>query len=93
MMQIIVAFIPGEPVEIVSGMLYGAVGFLTCELGILLGSVAIFYAVRAFGRPLITALSPRRSWPAIPFCTTPKAGTADLYPLFLPGTPKDVLTM
>lgn len=94
MMQIIVAFIPGEPVEIVSGMLYGAVGgFLTCELGILLGSVAIFYAVRAFGRPLITAFIPEEKLASYSFLHNAKKLERLTFILFfLPGTPKDVLT-
>lgn len=93
-LQIIVAFIPGEPVEIVSGMLYGAIGgFLTCELGILLGSVAIFYAVRAFGRPLITAFIPEEKLASYSFLhNTKKLERLTFLLFFLPGTPKDVLT-
>ncbi len=93
-MQVIVAFIPGEPVEIASGMLYGAVGgFLTCELGILLGSVAIFYAVRAFGCPLITAFIPEEKLARYSFLrSTQKLERLTFILFFLPGTPKDVLT-
>ena len=93
-LQIIVAFIPGEPVEIVSGMLYGAVGgFLTCELGILIGSVSIFYAVRAFGRPLIPAFIPEEKLASYSFLhNAQKLERLTFILFFLPGTPKDVLT-
>ena len=37
-LQIIVAFLPGEPIEIVMGVFYGSIGGLfTCLLGILIG--------------------------------------------------------
>ena len=93
-LQIIVAFIPGEPVELVSGILYGAIGgFLTCELGIFLGSILIFYGVRRFGRPLITAFIPEENLARYSFLhNTKKLERLTFILFFLPGTPKDVLT-
>lgn len=44
MVQVVIAFIPGEPFEIVSGVLYGTIGGLgTCLLGCALASSFIFF--------------------------------------------------
>ena len=48
--QIVVAVVPGEPVQIMAGALYGPVGGLAlCLVGILIGSTLIYYFVRALG--------------------------------------------
>ena len=42
--QIVVAVVPGEPVQIMAGALYGPVGgLLLCLVGILIGSTLIYY--------------------------------------------------
>ena len=46
-LQVVIAFIPGEPVELAAGLLYGTWGgLLICLTGILLGSSMIFAVVR-----------------------------------------------
>ena len=41
-LQVVVAMIPGEPIEICAGLLYGPVwGTLSCMLGILIGSLIV----------------------------------------------------
>ena len=53
-LQVIIAIIPGEPVEIISGVLYGGFGGLClCLLGILIGTAAIYFAVKKLGYPLV----------------------------------------
>ena len=48
--QIVVAVVPGEPVQIMAGALYGPVGgLLLCLVGILIGSTLIYFIVRALG--------------------------------------------
>ena len=48
--QIVVAVVPGEPVQIMAGALYGPVGGLAlCLAGILIGSTMIYFFVRALG--------------------------------------------
>lgn len=52
--QIIVAIIPGQPMEIISGMLYGTWGgLIVCLLGIFLGTTIVFYMVRKLGLQFI----------------------------------------
>ena len=49
-LQIVVAVVPGQPMEIISGMLYGTWGgMLLCLVGILIGTTIIFYVVRKIG--------------------------------------------
>ena len=53
-LQIIVAVIPGQPMEIVSGMLYGTWrGMLLCLVGIFLGTALVFFLVRKIGTDFI----------------------------------------
>ena len=49
-LQIVVAVIPGQPLEIVSGMLYGPIGgIFVCLVGIFIGTAIVFYLVRKLG--------------------------------------------
>ena len=48
--QVVVALIPGEPLEIAGGYAFGAVGgTLLCLVGATLGSILVFALVRKFG--------------------------------------------
>ncbi|MEG2660160.1 MAG: VTT domain-containing protein [Oscillospiraceae bacterium] len=93
-LQIIIAFIPGEPVEILSCVLYGGVGgFLTCELGILIGSVIVFLAVRLLGYSVITSFISEEKLQKYKFLQdTHRLEMLTFILFFIPGTPKDVLT-
>lgn len=88
--QIVVAVVPGEPVQIMAGALYGPVGGLAlCLVGILLGSALIYAFVRALGAKAVdpAALHKYR------FLQDEKRVRSALYLLFfLPGMPKDLLT-
>lgn len=93
-LQIVVAVIPGEPVEIVMGMLYGAWGgFFTCELGILIGSLIVFFTVRALGTPIVVQLFGQERLQSYSFLqNTRRLETITFVLFFIPGTPKDILT-
>ena len=53
-LQIVVAFIPGEPIEVLAGMMYGTVpGLLMCMLGCFVGSILVFFLVKWLGRDLV----------------------------------------
>ena len=55
--QIVIAFIPGEPVEILAGVLYGGFGGLSlCLLGCVIASSGVFMFSKKFGTPLVTKL-------------------------------------
>ncbi|MCI8622501.1 MAG: TVP38/TMEM64 family protein [Provencibacterium sp.] len=93
-LQIVVAVIPGEPIEVVMGVLYGAWGgFLTCELGVLAGSLLVFGAVRLLGAPLVRAVFGEDKLKSYAFLqNTQKLELITFILFFIPGTPKDVLT-
>jgi len=93
-LQIIVAFIPGEPVELLAGVLYGTWGGLaTCLLGVLLASSTIFFSVRRFGYKLIRRLFGEDKLKEFDFLSNTEKVEAVTFVLFLiPGTPKDMLT-
>jgi len=92
--QVIVALIPGEAVEIACGYAFGAwQGALICSIGILLGSVTVILLVRRFGRKFVESLYPREKIDSLPVLNDPKKRNLLTCILFLiPGTPKDLLT-
>ena len=88
-LQVVVAVLPGEPVELMAGLLYGTWGGLAlCLLGIAVSSMAIYYCVRAAGARSIdpAILSKYR------FLRDEAHVKLFLFLLFfIPGTPKDAL--
>ena len=92
--QVVVALIPGEAVEIACGYVFGAWGgALVCSLGILLGSIAVIVLVRRFGRRFVEVFYPKEKIDSLPILRDPKKRNATAFLLFLiPGTPKDLLT-
>lgn len=93
-LQIIVAVIPGEPLEIVAGYAFGVFeGTLLCMLGALVGGVAVFLFVRYFGVKIIDIFVSHEKISQLKFLNTKKKLTLLTTIVFLiPGTPKDVLT-
>lgn len=92
--QVIVALIPGELVEIAAGYAFGSVmGAFICLVGITLGSVTVILLTRKFGRRLVESLYPREKIDALPIINNPKRRNLLTILLFLiPGTPKDLIT-
>ncbi|MDL2229473.1 VTT domain-containing protein [Treponema sp. OttesenSCG-928-L16] len=92
--QIVIAVIPGEPVELLAGMAYGSLGgLLICLLGCAAASSLIFLLVRKFGTPLIVRLFGTKKLNKYKFLNDTQKTAAAVFILFLiPGTPKDMLT-
>lgn len=92
--QVIVALIPGEAVEIAAGVIFGSWGgALVCLIGITVGSVLVIMLVRKFGRRFVESLYPREKIDALPIVNDPKKRNPLVALLFfIPGTPKDLLT-
>ena len=92
-LQIVVAFIPGEPVEIVAGSMYGALGGLAvCLLGILIGSYGIFTLVRKKGKVILERSGYADAIHRYDFIhNEQKLETIIFLLYFIPGTPKDIL--
>lgn len=92
--QVVIAFIPGEPVEIAAGLLYGTFGgLLLCMAGVLLGSVISFSLARKYGLPLIRGIFSEKQLSHFKLFQNARHGQAFSLILYLiPGTPKDFLT-
>ena len=92
--QVVVAIIPGEPLEIGAGYAFGIwEGTLLCMLGILIGSTIVFLFTRFFGAKFVETIYPREKLLKYKFLQNRKKLNLITFILFLiPGTPKDVLT-
>ncbi len=94
MFQVIIAFVPGEPLEIGAGYAFGAVeGTLLCLVGIILGSLLVFWLVRKFGIKLVEVFFTFEKIKSAKFLQNRKKVAVIVFLMFfLPGTPKDLLT-
>lgn len=93
-LQVIVALIPGEPLELAAGYAFGTVeGTLLSMGGILLGSAVIFLLVRRFGPKFAEVFFPEREIKKLSFLKDPrKARVLTFILMTIPGTPKDLLS-
>lgn len=94
MFQVIVAFVPGEPLEIGAGYAFGTFeGTLLCIVGITLGSIIVFELVRKFGIKLVEVFFTFEKIKSAKFLQDEKKlALITFLMFFLPGTPKDLLT-
>lgn len=92
--QVVLAFIPGEPIEIAAGTLYGTIGgTLLCLAGITAGTAIIFLLVKLLGRDISLRIIGADKYRRLKFLEDPSKRDILLFLLmFIPGTPKDVLT-
>ena len=95
--QIFLAFLPGEPVELLAGMCYGPIGgLMVVFLGSFLSSLIIFFCVRKFGKKFIYSFVKKEQIDKIEnskwFSDTKKIDITLFILFFVPGTPKDLLT-
>lgn len=93
-LQVVVALIPGEPLEIAGGYAFGAwEGTALALAGIVAGSAAVFALVRRFGRGVAEIFFPARKLEDVSFLRDPDRTRAMAFLLMLiPGTPKDLLS-
>ena len=92
--QIVVALIPGEPVELLGGVLFGSIwGLIFCLIGVLLGSAIVFQLTKRIGKPLVYSVVSEEKIKKYEFLNDEKRLELIVFILFfIPGTPKDVLT-
>lgn len=92
-LQILVAIIPGEPLEIAAGYAFGALeGTLLCLLAGALGSVAVFFLVRRYGVRLVEVFFSQEKLHSLRFLkSSPARNLLFLIVFMIPGTPKDLL--
>ncbi len=93
-LQIVIAFIPGGPLELIGGMLFGSVlGLCITMLGAVLGSTCVYLLVRKFGKPLVDFFVNEEKMKRFKFLQDEDKLEFWVFVLFLiPGIPKDLLT-
>lgn len=94
LLQIFVAFIPGEPVELMLGYVWGPwLGMLTCLIGIFIGTFAIFLLVKKLGMKFVCKIVGTDDLTKYKFLSDKNKVELTVFILFfIPGTPKDALT-
>lgn len=92
--QVLVALIPGEPLELAAGYAFGAAeGTILSMTGILLGSWMVFALVRRFGVRMVEIFFSDRQIRRLNFLKNPqKARVLAFVLMLIPGTPKDFLS-
>ncbi len=92
-LQILLAFIPGEPFEFAAGYAFGAwQGMLLCMIGSFVGGCLAMLLARKFGMKLLRALFPGYDIENLEIFRNPRRLKMLTFILFLiPGTPKDVM--
>lgn len=93
-LQVVIAVIPGEVVEIGAGYAFGAVpGMLLCLVGVAVGSTIIYGFTKLFGYKMVEAFISREKIGTLKFIRGSKRLNLLVFLLFfIPGTPKDVIT-
>jgi Uncharacterized conserved protein len=93
-LQVVIAIIPGEIIEIGAGYAFGAVeGMLLCLAGAALGSAIIYLFTKRFGIKMVEAFVSQDKIKSLKFIKDAKRLDLLVFILFfIPGTPKDVLT-
>ena len=92
--QIVIAIIPGELTEFVSGTLYGAIfGSLISVSGVVIGQFLVFILVKWLGAKFAWKMVSGKEFKKLKFLNDEKKLDLTIFLLFfIPGTPKDVLT-
>lgn len=92
-LQVIVFIIPGEFIEIASGISFGWFGgFVLCEIGIFIASSFIFFFSRKIGKPVITSFIGESKFTKFEKINQYVNRDKIIFLIFLiPGLPKDIL--
>lgn len=90
--QVVVALIPGEPVEIAGGYAFGAVwGTVLYLIGSTIGSMIVFLLVRKYGNRLVEMVFSKKDIKGLEFLRNKKREALLILLFVVPGTPKDLL--
>lgn len=92
--QVLVAFVPGEPIELAAGYMFGVLeGSLLTMAGFLIGSWIIFALVRRFGSKFVEVFFSKERIAELSFLRNPRKTKVLAFILMtIPGTPKDFLS-
>lgn len=91
-LQVFISFVPGEPVEVMSGILYGTLGgLLICYIGIIIATIIVFKITRKYGVKLVKKILGDEFENFKLFKNTTKLEYIIFIVFLIPGTPKDAL--
>lgn len=92
--QIIIAVLPGEPVELAAGYLFGFwEGTTICFVGGLVGTVLVTALVKTLGMRIVRLFFTREQIEGVAWLRDSARFELIMFVVFLiPGTPKDILT-
>ncbi len=93
-LQVVIAAIPGEVIQLAGGYIYGTFyGTLISCLGILIGAIGAFCFSRLLGYKVLKKLLSEKSFQKFEFLMNTNKYELAMFILFLiPGFPKDILT-
>ncbi|GHU55656.1 TVP38/TMEM64 family protein [Clostridia bacterium] len=93
-LNVVIPFIPGEPIEILGGVLFGYIfSTIYCFIGIFIGSLITYKIALRFGQPLIEKFVSTEKIQKLKILKSEKRVEITVFTLFfLPGIPKDLLT-
>lgn len=94
MLQVVVALIPGEVVEIGAGCAFGWLGgTLICLAGVAIASAAVFVLTKRIGIKMVELFVDPAKIDSLRFLNSEKKLKRTVFLLFfIPGTPKDLIT-
>jgi uncharacterized membrane protein YdjX (TVP38/TMEM64 family) len=92
-LQVVIAVIPGEPVQIAGGYIFGTVlGTVYSTIGITIGYIIVFTGVKLFGYPLVKKLVSKKELEKFSILMNSSKLETTIFLLFIiPGIPKDIL--
>jgi uncharacterized membrane protein YdjX (TVP38/TMEM64 family) len=92
--QVIIAFLPGELTQLAGGYIYGTfMGTLYSMTGITLGSIIVFFTSRFLGDSLLNLFMSKERFEKFSFLINSPKSEMIMFILFLiPGMPKDSLS-
>ena len=92
-LQVVIALIPGEPLEIAAGYAFGVLeGSLLYMAGAMAGSVMVFFLTRRYGIRFLELFFSAEKLQSLQFLKNNRKRSVLLFLIFLiPGTPKDLL--
>ena len=92
-LQVVIAVMPGEPVQVAGGYIFGTVwGTVYSMLGVTVGYIIVFTCVKLLGFPLVKILVPEKEFEKLrALINSPKLETTIFLLFLIPGIPKDIL--